>query len=54
MVDRLLHVAGPDVERAAAGVEADEAAILAEVTEIQARLARLETLLQPRGSTWPR
>jgi len=39
-----------DVERATAEVEADEAAILEEVTEIQARLARLETLLQRRGS----
>ena len=37
-----------DVEHAAAEVEADEAAILQEVTEIQARLARLEGLLQRR------
>jgi voltage-gated potassium channel len=40
----------PDVDRATAELEADEAAILAEVTEIQARLARLETLLQRRSS----
>lgn len=37
-----------DVEHAAAEVEADEAAILQEVTEIQAQLARLEGLLQRR------
>ena len=44
---------GTDVVRVAAEVEADEAAILQEVTEIQTRLARLESLLQRRGSEKP-
>ena len=42
-----------DVVRVVAEVEADEAAILQEVTEIQTRLARLASLLQRRGSEKP-